>query len=396
MSQNKGGSNDFAYFFILAIIFGLAWAIWHYGKEPILNVMRWLRYGELWVVHLFSNTIYLTDKPTRIDQLLSVLVQATPQQLNWPFLAAIEKALMQQFYRWPIILALAGAIYWSMFRSPETLMRTVYSLDTFIERQALTWPVISPIIKFNPLLERQRVSGSVLPAKLPPFSEALSPEEWLGFNKIPIAGDQIDTSAAAQALMPQLGPRWQGFVNNPPYVLGLIAAFALKGARKRAAADDFLGELAECWDIKGGFRINMKLRNRISNILKDPKVGPPALEVMNKHFYRTPALIRLLLWARERGGVLAPATFVWLRAHDRDLWYPLNNVGRRTFHAEASGAMAHYFAEVGLGRPLPMPKLDAAINSLNVYLAENTPKIPEIEDSKKVGNKNILSLPKKK
>jgi intracellular multiplication protein IcmP len=78
--------------------------------------------------------------------------------------------------------------------------------------------------------------------------------------------------------------------------------------------------------------------------------------------------LRALAYAREEGGVLAPATFVWLRAYDRMLWYPLNNLGRQAFHMEAVGAMCHYKAEKLANRPIVRPKVDGAVETLTEYM----------------------------
>ena len=64
-------------------------------------------------------------------------------------------------------------------------------------------------------------------------------------------------------------------------------------------------------------------------------------------------MVRALWYARSEGGVLAPAQFLWLRGHDRALWYPLNNLGRKSFHIEAMGAMCQYKAEKRVSRPIP-------------------------------------------
>ena len=86
------------------------------------------------------------------------------------------------------------------------------------------------------------------------------------------------------------------------------------------------------------------------------------------------------------GGVLAPAQFLWVRGADRNLWYPLNNQGRRSFHTEGAGAMAHFMAELNAKKPLPMARLDTAIMSLNQYFnpTERTaPVVPPREGGKK-------------
>ena len=89
-----------------------------------------------------------------------------------------------------------------------------------------------------------------------------------------------------------------------------------------------------------------------------------------EHAYRTTAILGVLKWARTMGGVLASAQFLWLRATDRGLWYPLNNLGRRSFHVEGSGAMAHFMAEQNAKKPLPIPRVDTAITAINQFLSD--------------------------
>jgi hypothetical protein len=82
------------------------------------------------------------------------------------------------------------------------------------------------------------------------------------------------------------------------------------------------------------------------------------------------------------GGVLASAQFLWLRGVDRELWYACNNLGRRTFHSEGAGALAHFMAEDAAGKALPIPRLETALIALNQYLAANQPQIPPHADDK--------------
>ena len=72
-----------------------------------------------------------------------------------------------------------------------------------------------------------------------------------------------------------------------------------------------------------------------------------------------------------------------MRGADRALWYPLNNLGRRAFHSEGAGAMAHFMAEEAAQKPLPMPRLDTAIVTINQYLAQTAAKIPPREEAKR-------------
>jgi intracellular multiplication protein IcmP len=155
----------------------------------------------------------------------------------------------------------------------------------------------------------------------------------------------------------------------PWHARGLFAAFALKAARRRDEADTLLGEMARSVKSKKGmaFHPNAKLRRKILAIINDPKVGGEAAKIAKRHAYVATALLRLLEYARERGGVLAPAQFLWLRGADRALWYPLNNLGRQSFHTEAAGAIAHFQAEKAAGTPLLSPKVDNAVATIEEY-----------------------------
>ena len=65
---------------------------------------------------------------------------------------------------------------------------------------------------------------------------------------------------------------------------------------------------------------------------------------------------------------MAPAQFLWLRGADRNLWYPLNNLGRKSYHAEAAGAMVHYTNELIAGQKIPTPRFDEIIKGIEAYL----------------------------
>ena len=213
-----------------------------------------------------------------------------------------------------------------------------------------------------------------MPNDLPMFAEALSPTEWLRLHRIAPydsmeherSNDPLDRDAAFFCFAEQLGPRWRSALDLPWHQKGLFAAFALKAARKRDEADKLLGELAMAANPKKGMALalNSKLKRQIIAIIRDPRIGGSAEKIAMRHAYVAPAMMRLLEYSRERGGVLAPATFLWLRGADRALWYPLNNMGRQSFHIEAAGAIAHLNAEKAARSPLFSPKVQSAVDTL--------------------------------
>ena len=93
----------------------------------------------------------------------------------------------------------------------------------------------------------------------------------------------------------------------------------------------------------------------------------------SRHAYTNPAMMELLVEARRRAGVLAPAQFAWLKLVDRRLWYALHSLGYETdgfgryLHpnprVEAIGARDHWAAERAAGAPVIEPNLSRADRS---------------------------------
>ena len=276
---------------------------------------------------------------------------------------------------------------------PGTHFRTTLNIESLIHRQRKIFPVIAPFVDFDPSTQPPRPPGSPVPAELPAFAEALGPEEWLAYNNIPAPDGKIDRKAAARAFRKQLVARWKGPKALKPYQQVLLAAFCLKAARKRNESDRMLARLAECWSFKKGLKLDRKLVSEARAVLKNKDLAGKTLAKANQHAFVTTALMRALATAREEGGVCAPAQFVWLRAHDRTLWYPLNNLGRQSFHLEAFGAMSHYRVEKMTQRPIPVPKMEDALTSISEYMASNKARpIPQLDytHSKKRGVKKAV------
>ena len=409
MSAAKGNEEDPTWhlIFLFGIILLLGWLVWHFFRTEILETVRYLRLGEMWLVGLFKPTATACYNWLRIapvgegmpssdvykwamlcfgeDNLAHLPPEVAQGYYNLtPASVRVVADLTAPYIKWPALLICLGLGVHAMFFSIRNQFKTRYNLESFIKVQAKMWPVITPIINFNPTKHSARSPGQAVPDTLPLFAEALSPEEWLSFHRIPVVNGIPDRDAVRRAFAQQLGPRWQGELTSlPPYMMALCAAFALRGAQKREESDELLGRLAQCWTPEHGFSMSWELAAEVRKIALDPEVGGKALAAANGHAYRTTAMLRILKWARMNGGVLAPAQFVWVRGADRALWYPLNNLGRRAFHSEGAGAMAHFMAEEAAQKPLPMPRLDTAIVTINQYLAQTAAKIPPREEAKR-------------
>jgi len=390
---------------MLALFF---WAIWYFLKPQFLEFLRYLRLLELWVIGIFTHQTHAcaswlrqapigNASPTVENAQLARAcfgagyVDTLPpdQEMDYFNLSGASIGaighLTARYLRIPVAIGCIGVAFYVIYFSPRNKFRVRHTLESFIKVQAKMWPVIAPIVNFKPSNYSARIPGQTVPDQLPPFAEALSPEEWIAWHRITVTNGIPDREAARRAFIQQLGPRWQGVDGQPPYIRALFAACALKGSQKREESDDLLGQLSICWTPNGGFAMTPEIANQVERIMRDASLSGEVARVAESHAYRTTAVLGALKWARSMGGVLASAQFLWLRAVDRALWYPLNNLGRRSFHVEGSGAMAHFMAEESAKKPLPMPRVDTAIIALNQFLADpekRTTGIPPREEPK--------------
>jgi intracellular multiplication protein IcmP len=275
------------------------------------------------------------------------------------------------FFRLPIGVLLFLMSVVAFFTKEKHPFSRKFNLEKIIVEQAEAFPVTAPITKFNPLQANSRFWGAAVPDKLPLFAEALTPDEWVAYCNIPVNDGSIDEDSARRAFAQQLGSRWKGVNTLPIWAQALFVAFSMKANGNRTESDEFLGQVAQCWSQQKGLVLTAELKKIINQKIRDPKFGRITEKIAAQHSFTVPALLRCLFVAREQGGVLAPAQFLWLRGVNRHYWYALNNLGRSSVHIEAAGAMSHYRAEKSAGKPIPNPLMEPAIDGLKNYLKEN-------------------------
>lgn len=383
MSQQKSPHEDFIMFtIVVGILAGLCWVIWHFFHAELTNLVRYVRIAEMWVVRgIYGKNFGIADSQGR--ELLSVWQGWLPK-------APVEEITIEHIKRstlvgvvplkYVFLAIMAVMTVFSIFRGPGTQYRRRMGLETLMQEQAKSFPAIKPFLKFDPRKMPGRAPGQPVPEQLPLFSEALSPEEWLAYHSIRWSGGQLDYNAAYHALAEQLGKRWEGPEALPIHMQCLYAACALKLIRKRKDCEEILNMMSESWTPEGGFRASAKLKSKVKAVIKNPKTGGALRKFADQHAYETTAMLRCVMRAREEGGVLAPAEFVWMRGHDRKLWYPLNNLGRKSYCAEASGALVHFTNELIAGQKIPTPRFDEVIRGLEAYMKSPSARpIPELE-----------------
>lgn len=380
---------------MVAIVMYIMYRIW---TPEVLSAIRWLRYGEIWLISLFTPDSYMVTlqdgAQINLDEWLESIAAVPREELTFQFIAAFSAVAMIPL-KWFFVAIISLIGLWAYIKGPGTQYIEVFNLDRFINFQAKYFSVISPFAKFNPANIPPRPPGSPVPAELPLFAEALGPEEWLAYNQIPVPDGVIDEKVAEKFFAKQLGARWKGAKHLAPHRQILLAAFCLKASRKRGESDDMLGRLTRCWSHDKGLDLSLdkSLLKQARKVLRSKELASLTLKRCNQHAWQTTALIRALLTAREEGGVLSPSQFVWLRGHDRALWYPLNNLGRQSHHMEAIGAMAHYRVEKRAERPIPKYKVQEAVESIVTYMEDSEARpIPALDYSKSSNKRGIKKL----
>lgn len=385
MSQGqKSPHEDFIMFFtVLFIIFGLGWCIWHFFQEELTWFVKWVRVGELHIVSLVFGENKKVFDPDNLVQNVTVWRKWLPTlPVGKIDVDTIEESTYVAVIPLkPLFMALMALMaFVAMIYGPGTHYRRRMNLEALMIEQAKVFTAIQPFLKFDPRKLPFRAPGQPVPSQLSMFSEALAPEEWLAYHEVKVVTGNLDRNKAYQALSLQLGNRWQGPEKLPLHAQGLFAVFALKHVRKRKDSENMLAALALSWSHDKGFRPSGKLKSQIKSTIRNPKVGGALLKYADMHAYETTAMARCLQRAREEGGVIAPAEFLWLRGQDRTLWYPLNNLGRKSYCVEAVGALVHYTNELIAGQKIPMPRFDEVIAGFEKYMKSGAARaIPELD-----------------
>lgn len=106
----------------------------------------------------------------------------------------------------------------------------------------------------------------------------------------------------------------------------------------------------------------------IEKLVLDKELGPlyrkvAGEKIMARHAYSRIGLMSMLDEARNT-GVVACNEFAWLKGMDRILWYCASSVGRKVSFVESAGCFAHWLIEIQIGRPLPHPEVQEAVEGL--------------------------------
>lgn len=361
--------DDDGLFVLLVLVVGgglLLWLAWDTWRAEIAAAAIAL---FRWEIALLTP---VTDRFAMADRQMEA---ANPARVQLAHLTAMAHEI-GHVVRWPVTAVLVLLAALCACRAPSSRFRRRLGLDDLLAEQAEHFPTAAAFA--------QRRLRLCAPAEgLPrPADLALTAEEWIArFARAP--DGSLDRDAARRALATQLGAPWNPAEQAAPQVRLLLAAVALHLAGRRDASLALLGaasrSLAEAAAEDGeGPQAALTLPARVTRAadaaLTDPGIGRPALAILARHAYATTGLMSLLTEARRRSGVLAPASFAWLRLVDRPLWYALAPLGfeadgpelslHPSARAEGAGSRSHWEAERLAGRPLPEPEVGSALDAI--------------------------------
>ena len=373
MAEQKSPHEDMILgVIVVGLTVGFLYVVWIAFHDQIVTMVKHIRLVEIAIGGVFSDQQHLVQTKTgsRVvptSSFYDFVKNVSPSAVDFGMMQRITFGAMMPLKLFFAVI-LFGMGVGTFFVGPESKFQRRMGLEDLIEEQAKIFPVISPFVDFNPAKQKHRAPGDPVPRKLPLFAEALAPEEWIAFHEIEFSERKVNYPQAYNAMSKQLGPRWRGADKLPIHLQAVYAACALKYKRKRKECEALLGEIAKAWSAKSGFKPDAALKSKIRKIIANKDLGRELEKYCNKHAFQTTAMLRALNRAREEGGVLASAEFVWLRGFDRTTWYPLNNLGRKSYHAEAAGALSHYTHELIAGQKIPTPRFDDVIKALNKTL----------------------------
>lgn len=328
---------------VMAFVFWLGWKTRH--EQIAQRLLIWKGYEiYVWAMLLDyakerQGELFTYFRYARVVELKEIFRVGTIVGYFWCFI--------------PVSLA----AWWARdaMKNPTLKAKSVYTIQRLLEVQSQNFSAVAPIL--------QRDLGEENP---PEWASSVHPEEWVAQHGL-VVGGELDVGRARDLLIAQLGKPLEKFSQLSPAQRALFAIFGLRAFFKDADAArkliDSLNYSASNPSSKPDFSL-------ADAAFKRCIASPQSKTWLQKHRYTRTLLMGLLIAARE-SGILASAEFIWLKPHDRALWYPLNTAGRKAPFMESAGVFNHMQAEEVAwenGCVLVEPHVEDAIKGLVKYL----------------------------
>jgi intracellular multiplication protein IcmP len=332
--QQQQSSDDWIWLPIGAII--LLVIIWYLKHAWISNVVLRLKWFEAWLLSPFSETMSF-----HAGGISSILMnRAAVASLKFGQLWSIAGNASKI---WSMVAA--GVMFFLAYRVIVTDIRSKVTakldMQQLMQMQQEEWAYIRPVVGLDLIND---TSPEWAPAMRPESTydkRGRLTEQGFADKHGIITSRLFDRRKAAVVFTKQVGRTWpsRGWKKLRKHERALYGIFAARICQQKDEAKAALKQLSMNMG-KGGNR------SFEPGIALAEKYGreKDVLEIVSRHRYVTSVLAGMLIEARVF-GILASSEFIWLRPLDRDLWYLINSIGRRTPHTEAAGSFANFDAE---------------------------------------------------
>jgi len=387
MASNTGGGQDqgaeknaYYIFWLLVLISMAAGIIWYYFHDQFKWFFLKVRVLEFQLIYFFLKILpeqlpwfghLLPDALGSAKAYLTVAKNLTTDTLSLDLAGALSNAA-GSYLRYPVALYLLFLCAYVFKTNVHMRLKKKFTMRSLALQEQMNWPQIK-IVTQTDLVEQDLETG--------PWAMAMTPLQFAKKNKLitillvdsgekrfakmqtPEYTIRLNKARAERAFSAQLGRPLLGVEQMLPHRKALFAALAGRACRDGKTAAALLIKLANsaadgALDCRGVDALS-------AQYLKNSKVKA----LFRAHAYEFTLFISLLLLARE-DGVVASADFLWVKPIDRRLWYVINNVGRQTPAVEVGGIFNHWYYEVGMKRALSTPKVEGAVEALDVALSE--------------------------
>lgn len=356
-----GGSEGNDMMWIAAFFAGLLVVLWLTRASYFPYIFKF-KYYELYFAAYFVNIDF-----NLMHEIINA--QFDPKYLTWQqFFDLLNRA--GSYYSFPVAITLFILTIILYIKNPNNKFNRTYNMLNFRQAQKSNWPqIIAPskqdLTKVDP--------------KEGPWASSFNPLYFARENKLleiivnpdpnPLLGElakvpKLKEDKARQLFAAQLGYLWQGPDKLPIHTKALFAIFAAIVNKDRDTAFKMLRQFNTSLEYK-----DTPDYTGIEELLKKHKDAKLIKKLESRHAYVSTVMAALLELART-DGVLATADFLWLKTIDRQLWYILNNVGRRAAYPEVAGAIAHWRIESRMQRKLITPMIEEAVKALKLAIAE--------------------------
>lgn len=374
--QNNSSQGIEVVYYVGAIFLILGYAWYRYHAEivmVILEIQLYQAYLMLFPLSLLAEVLQEVLPASTISQLVLSAQNLSGVINDIHSINYADTSFSEMAY----IIGQVG-IYFAAYTTPvwiaiATYIQTAgvassfdekYKMEDFRRKEVVNWPPISTVIGTK-LLGNPLDGGD--------FGMCLQPMEFAkkhGVLDVSISGGKpiakVNRARAHRVFITQMGPRWEGNLQNfPPYIVALFAIFAAKANHDTKGAAALMRRISES-SYQGNKNLNFSgSYSLLGKHIKSAKVS----RAVGAHAYLLPAMASMLEAARD-DGVIATPEFLWLKPTDRKLWYMLNSVGRQVAFTEVSGPFGHWVVEKRLRRPLKTPMVEEAITALEIGVSE--------------------------